>query len=44
MAEEIALYQQVTIKGNDRDFLLKIRSGEFEFDDLMLMVEEKMSK
>jgi hypothetical protein len=42
MAEEIALYQQVIVKRNDRDFLLKIRNGEFEFDDLMQMVEEKM--
>jgi hypothetical protein len=42
MAEEIALYQQVIVKREDRDFLLKIRNGEFEFDDLMRMVEEKM--
>ena len=42
MAEEIALHQQVIVKRNDRDFLLKIRNGEFEFDELMKMVEEKM--
>jgi hypothetical protein len=42
MAEEIALYNQVIVKRDDRDFLLKIRNGEFEFDDLMRMVEEKM--
>lgn len=42
MAEEIARYQQVVVKRNDRDFLLKIRNGEFEFDDLMRMVEDKM--
>jgi hypothetical protein len=42
MAEEIALHQQVIVKRNDRDFLLKIRNGEFEFDELMIMVEEKM--
>ena len=35
MAEEIALYQQVIVKREDRDFLLKIRNGEFEFDDLI---------
>ena len=44
MAEEIALYQQVIVKREDRDFLLKIRNGEFEFDDLMKMVEEKMER
>lgn len=42
MAEEIALHQQVIVKRSDRDFLLKIRNGEFEFDELMKMVEEKM--
>lgn len=42
MAEEIALYQQVIVKREDRDFLLKIRNGEFDFDDLMKMVEKKM--
>jgi len=42
MAEEIALYQQVIVKREDRDFLLKIRNGEFEFNDLMQMVEDKM--
>ena len=44
MAEEIALYQQVIVKREERDFLLKIRNGEFEFDDLMKMVEEKMEQ
>jgi hypothetical protein len=42
MAEEIALYQQVIVKRGDRDFLLKIRNGEFEFGDLMQLVEDKM--
>lgn len=42
MAEEIALYQQVIVCRHDRDFLLKIRNGEFDFDELMEMVEEKM--
>ncbi|MDT3401387.1 DNA polymerase beta superfamily protein [Mucilaginibacter terrae] len=42
MAEEIALHQQVIVKRADREFLLKIRNGEFEFEELLLMVEEKM--
>ena len=42
MAEEIALYKQVIVKREDRDFLLKIRNGEFEFDALIQMVEEKI--
>lgn len=42
MAEEIALYKEVRVYRDDREFLLKIRSGEFEFDKLMQMVVEKM--
>lgn len=42
MAGEIARYRQIFVKRDDREFLLKIRHGEFEFDDLMQMVEEKM--
>lgn len=30
------------VQRDDRDFLLKIRSGEFEYEELMEMVEEKM--
>lgn len=44
MAAEIAQYGEVIVNRPDRDFLLKIRGGEFEFDDLMLMVEEKMAE
>jgi len=44
MAEEIALRKEVIVKREDRDFLLKIRNGEFEFNDLMQMVEEKMEE
>jgi hypothetical protein len=44
MAEEIALYQEVIVYREDRDFLLKVRRGEFEFDELMGMVDEKMER
>lgn len=44
MAEEIALYREVRVHREDRDFLLRIRSGEFEFDELMQMVEDKMER
>ncbi|HEX8019575.1 DNA polymerase beta superfamily protein [Mucilaginibacter sp.] len=42
MAGEIAQHGQVMVNRHDRDFLLKIRNGEFEFDELMKMVEDKM--
>jgi len=44
MAEEIALYKQVRVYREDCKFLLDIRSGKFEFDTLMQMVEEKMER
>lgn len=42
MAEEIALYKEVRVHRDDREFLLGIRSGNYEFDDLMKMVDDKM--
>jgi predicted nucleotidyltransferase len=42
MAEEIAVYRQVIVHRNDRDFLLRIRNGEFEYNDLLKMAEEKL--
>lgn len=44
MAEDIALYKKVIVHREDRDFLLQIRKGEFEYEDLMQMVEEKMKR
>lgn len=44
MAEEIALYKKVIVHRDDRNFLLKIRNGEFEFDTMMQMVEKKMDR
>jgi hypothetical protein len=44
MAEEIAIYHEVRVHRDDREFLLKIRNGEFEYDTLMQMVEEKMQQ
>jgi len=44
MAEEIALYREVRVFREDREFLLKIRSGEFDYDTLMAMVDEKLEK
>lgn len=43
MAEEIALYGQVNVYRSDRQFLLKVRNGDFDFEELMKLVEEKMA-
>ncbi len=44
MAEEIAVKRAVIVYRDDREFLLKIRAGAFEFDELMEMVEDKMDR
>lgn len=35
MAKEIALERRIHVKRKDRDFLLKIKSGHFEYDELL---------
>jgi len=44
MAEEIAVQQQVNVYRTDRDFLLSIKEGKFEYAQLMEMVDKKMLK
>lgn len=44
MAEEIALYKKINVRRHDRDFLLKIRSGDFLYEDLVRMADEKTEK
>ncbi|MCU0430187.1 MAG: nucleotidyltransferase domain-containing protein [Cytophagaceae bacterium] len=43
MAEEIARHKRVIVHRHDRDFLLKIRRGEFGYEYLLQLAEEKMS-
>ncbi|HEY8954602.1 DNA polymerase beta superfamily protein [Chitinophaga sp.] len=42
MAEEIALHKEVRVYRNDRDFLLRIRSGEFSYEELLEMATRKL--
>jgi uncharacterized protein len=42
MAEEIATENTIHVKRNDRDFLLKIRSGHFEYNHLVQLANEKI--
>ncbi len=44
MAEEIAIEHRVIVHREDRDFLLRIRAGDFEYEELIGMVQEKMIK
>ena len=42
MAEEIAKERTLTVRRANADFLMQIRRGEFEYDDLIAMAEEKI--
>jgi hypothetical protein len=42
MAEEIATEKMINVKRTDREFLLGIRSGKFEYNDLVKMANEKI--
>lgn len=39
MAKEIALEGKINVYRNDRDFLLSIKEGKFEYDELLLKAE-----
>jgi len=43
MAEEIAVEKRINVFRKDRDFLLKIRHGEFLYDELVKMANEKIA-
>jgi uncharacterized protein len=42
MAEEIARYKKVNVRRTEREWLLKIRAGEFMYEDLVKQAEEKI--
>jgi uncharacterized protein len=44
MAEEIARFKQVNVRRTDREELLKIRAGEFLYEDLVKRAEDKMAR
>jgi hypothetical protein len=42
MAAEIALESKIVVRRSDHDFLLKIRSGHYEYEDLVKMADDKV--
>lgn len=42
MAEEIARYKKVNVRRHEREWLLRIRAGEFMYEDLLKQAEEKI--
>lgn len=44
IAEEIAVHGKLFVFREDRDFLLQIKRGEFDYEDLLQQVEERMHR
>lgn len=44
MAYEIGRYGKINVRRPDREFLLKIKNGEFEYSELLNMAEQKMKE
>ena len=44
MAEEIGRTGEIIVRRPNREFLLKIRAGAFEYADLVVMAEERIAK
>lgn len=42
MAEEIARYKKVNVRRPEREYLLRIRAGEFSYEDLLERAESKI--
>jgi hypothetical protein len=43
MAEEIARYSEIRVRRPNREFLLSIRAGEYLYEDLLQLAEEKIA-
>jgi uncharacterized protein len=44
MAKEIGESGEIVVKRPDREFLLNIKSGKFEYNDLVEMAEHKLAE
>lgn len=44
MAIEIGRDQKINVRRSNRDFLLAIKRGEYEYEDLLKMAEEKQAE
>jgi len=43
-AEEIACFQKLSIKTQNRDFLMNVRNGKYQYDELLQIANEKIQK
>jgi hypothetical protein len=44
MAEEIAQFGEIRVCRPNREFLLQIRKGDFEYEDLLKQAEQKIER
>lgn len=44
MAEEIARFNEIRVRRPNREYLLSIRKGDFEYDDLLKKAEQKIEE
>ncbi len=44
MADEIATEKRINVRRKDRDFLLKIKGGEYEYETLLEMAQQKIAE
>ncbi len=44
MCEEIGRYGELRVKREDREYLLKIKKGEFQYDNLLQITNEKITE
>jgi hypothetical protein len=43
-AEEIAVHRRLTVRTPQRDWLLRVKAGEFTYDDLLALAEERIER
>jgi hypothetical protein len=44
IAEEIAIHKQIFVRRNDKEELLKIRNGEYSYEELIEKADQKLNK
>jgi len=44
MAEDIAVHKKIIVRRPNREYLLRIRRGEFSYEELVVLAEEKIRK
>jgi hypothetical protein len=43
-AEEIAVHRRLTVRTPNREWLLRVKAGEFSYDELLTLAEERIER